>query len=298
MRWIGDVQRGEWLKERLDQAWRDMHIVVPHGYEAYARVFHPLSRDRPADTKSWHGRSTDSYVDLDNDQATWHTTAEAFGTQMHALAQFHRLVGTVPYSNETPLDAAGWRYFEPAVGNLDIDVLAAVAAHLVNNTSTPDTGVAAIWEGWGGLTSAAGYAELTLETDDDGKPTRLTTSSSDSSVPGTGLLSAEVAQGPKLELPDRSYFLFESGATTFTDESWTSQAPWVDHSWSPQSPSIIWPDDRSWVVVTEIDYDSTIVAGSLQLTSDLCRDPKIEALIIREGADLTWDADVVNRPPG
>jgi hypothetical protein len=29
----------------------------------------------------------------------------------------------------------------------------------------------------------------------------------------------------------------------------------------------------------------------------LVRDPAIEALIIREGSDLSWDADNENRPP-
>ncbi|MFE4229950.1 hypothetical protein ACFRJ8_18910 [Arthrobacter sp. NPDC056886] len=49
-------------------------------------------------------------------------------------------------------------------------------------------------------------------------------------------------------------------------------------------------------MVTEIDFDSTVVAGSHELVSALVRDPAIEALPLNEGADLTWDADVPNRP--
>ena len=78
--------------------------------------------------------------------------------------------------------------------------------------------------------------------------------------------------------------------------------PWRDRERearaSPPSahcPSLVWPDDRAWVLVTEVDYDSTIVGGSSELIRALVADPRLEALPIREGADLTWDADEVNR---
>ena len=63
----------------------------------------------------------------------------------------------------------------------------------------------------------------------------------------------------------------------------------------PTARASIWPDDRAWVLVTEVDYDSTIVGGTPELVRALCADPRLEALPIREGADLTWDADEVNR---
>ena len=49
------------------------------------------------------------------------------------------------------------------------------------------------------------------------------------------------------------------------------------------------------MLVTEVDYDSTIVGGTPELIRALCADPRLEALPIREGADLAWDADEVNR---
>ena len=33
----------------------------------------------------------------------------------------------------------------------------------------------------------------------------------------------------------------------------------------PQSPNLLWPSDRSWILVTEIDYDVTLIAGSEKL---------------------------------
>ncbi|NJC21057.1 hypothetical protein BJ994_000133 [Arthrobacter pigmenti] len=295
MEWIPDVERGAWLKERLNWSSNDMHAVVPRGFQAYARIFHPASRDRPAETKTWHGYEPGNVMDFETETVTWQQTADAFGTEMHALAQFHRLVRTAELYSSQELDPAGWRYTCPRLGNLDVGILAAVAAHLAEHTSTPDDGAAAVWGGWGGLTTGASCAVLTATENDDGT-LNATQSPQGSDEPGTGILPRAVATGPELELPQREYYLFDAGATDFAYADWPSKAPWISHTWDPQSPSIIWPEDHAWVLVSEIDFDSTIVAGSLELVSALCRDPDIEALIISEGADLTWDADVVNRP--
>jgi hypothetical protein len=113
-----------------------------------------------------------------------------------------------------------------------------------------------------------------------------------------GLLSDEISRGPRLELPQRSYLLFSAGATAFTDASWPDLAPWVSpdeaRAWA-QTPNVMWPADRAWVVVSEIDFDSTVVAGSAELIAAICASPGLEALPLREGADLTWDGDEVNR---
>lgn len=290
---IAEAERGAWLHALLDPTARDMHCVVPHGYAAYARVFHPATRDRPAGTLSWHRQDRSLPVVMDSEPASWSTVAATFGKTMHPLAQFHRLVGPLSGPYGEILDADGWRYSEPQLGNLDVDVLAAAAAVLCRHTATPDAGVAAVWEGWGGLTSAAGYAQLTfVAPDDETGPGEWTRKDS----PGTGLLPASVVGGPRLELPGRGHFLFSSGPNGFTDPVWTLAAPWHHDPRWPQSPSLLWPEDRSWVLVTEIDFDSTVVAGSPALIAELVGAPGVEALQISEGTCLTWDADGLNRP--
>ena len=52
--------------------------------------------------------------------------------------------------------------------------------------------------------------------------------------------------------------------------------------------------DRAWVLVSEIDYDSTVVAGPRDLVAALVADPGIEAFEIPPGADLTQDGDRIN----
>lgn len=63
-----------------------------------------------------------------------------------------------------------------------------------------------------------------------------------------------------------------------------------------QSPSIVWPDDHSWVLATEIDFDSTLVAGTTALIRELAQTPGLEVLPISSDSDLTGDGDVLNSP--
>lgn len=48
-----------------------------------------------------------------------------------------------------------------------------------------------------------------------------------------------------------------------------------------------WPADRAWFVVTEIDYDSTIVAGSPACIEAVVRDHRLESLPISADLDLS-----------
>ena len=105
-----------------------------------------------------------------------------------------------------------------------------------------------------------------------------------------------MVNGETLDLPGRAYYLFNAAPQFYMDPDWVNHVPWHHSPEWPQSPNILWPADRKWVMVTEIDFDSTVVAGSQELVAALVGDPAIEALPLFEGADLTWDADIPNRP--
>ena len=165
MEWTADVSAGNWLTERLGdgRSWGGtMHGVVPRGFDAYARIFHPATRDRPvgvawppvpyaAHAKEWNAFQS-AHPEIDEERVTWSDTASAFGTTMHALAQWSRIVGPRQIEGEDgPRDAAGWRYSEPLEGSLEPDLVSAVASILAHHTTTPDDGFVAVWEGWGGI---------------------------------------------------------------------------------------------------------------------------------------------------
>ena len=172
-----------------------MHCVAPRGYAAYARVFHPATRDRPAASGSWRRQDRSAFVDVETETVPWSALAQAFGTSMHAVAQHHLLPGPASEPYGEVLDAEGWRYSEPLQGNLDLGVLATLASRLCRHTSTPGKGVAAIWEGWGGLTSSAGYSQLTFHSDGAGTP--LTTTPAGGRRSRLGAAAGECGERPE-----------------------------------------------------------------------------------------------------
>src|SRR5690606_2250612 len=135
-------------------------------------------------------------------------------------------------------DADGWRYNEPREGSLDLTQLTALAKVLMEHTTRPENTVFAIWEGWGGLTSSAGFATFRFYGGIRGRINswrhklmphyrgpvfrfRRTPK------PGTGVLSEEASSGPRLELPNRNYILFRGDLATFVDRRWIQTAPWL-----------------------------------------------------------------------
>ncbi|MFD5214164.1 hypothetical protein [Microbacterium sp. NPDC058345] len=320
MEWIADSSAGSWLRERLDEKHETMHGVVPRGFRAYARVFHPAS------VRSLPGRAMPSWDELDrmpdsdrdalfgqyvDEPATWAEAAAAYGTVLHPQAQWGRIVRTPAGDDWRSRIAPDGRQFDaPGEGEMEPALLAAIARHLVGHTSTPDAGFAAVWEGWGGLIGHLGRtATPALMSDDPAHLEMLQRSIHDPFNDAfrkprwlPGILSDEVSNGPRLELPDREYVLFSAAPSAFADPHWILDAPWRNVESerqgfppSAQHPSILWPADRAWVLVSEIDFDSTVIAGSPALVAAICADPDIEALPLPENARLTWDADEVNR---
>lgn len=243
------------------------------------------------------------------DETTWSATAETFGTTMHALAQWASLI-QVERDVTARIAPDGREFSAPGEGRTSVATLAAIAAVLTQHTATPDEGFVGVWEGWGGLLgghggNGRGFFELT---DNPSRQSGWSSLRANFENPfrkakwTPGILADEISRGPRFELPDRGHVLFAAPPSAFADPDWILDAPWRDraaeeHGFAPeaQHPSILWPADRSWVMVSEIDFDSTIVAGSADLVRTICADEHLEALPIPEGAVLGWDSDPVNR---
>jgi len=322
MQWSADPSPGEWLRERLDAGYATMHGVVPRGFPAYARVFHPASvrslPGRAVPTQAEYERMPEAewqallgqYID---EPATWAETATAFGTVLHPEAQWQALVRTPPEEDwRTRIAPDGRQFDAPDEGSMEPALLAAIARHLVGHTSTPDAGYAAIWEGWGGLVGHLGQSpsRVFLEFDEDPAHQEMLQRSIHDPFENVfrkptwqpGILSEQISNGARLEMPGRDHVLFAAPPSAFADPAWILDAPWRDveaeqrgFAPSAQHPNLLWPADRAWALVSEIDFDSTVVAGPVELIHAICTDDMIEALPLREGADLTWEADEVNR---
>lgn len=94
------------------------------------------------------------------------------------------------------------------------------------------------------------------------------------------------------DLPHRRYYLF-----TGPLDDVTRFGHWVTRDWFlPRSPNLFWPDDRYWCVASEIDFDSTLVAGSADLIDDILRSPDLEAWPVGPRDSLAHDGDTINQP--
>ncbi|MRH28366.1 hypothetical protein GH740_03445 [Microbacterium sp. SYP-A9085] len=323
MEWTADVAAGDWLRARIDDPWGGtMHDTVLRGFAAYARVLHPASRERPVgrawpvegDAAAWEAFTADR-PEIDGEAVTWATTAAAFGTVMHPLAQWQRLVRSGdPYGDGiAPRDADGWRYDAPADGDLEPETLAVLAGILARHTTTPDDGCLALWEGWGGIVGGTGYgpSRYALDAGPDADPRHeafLAHSVRDvfnevfrRPTWQPGILSDEISRGPRFALPQREYVLFRGGVSELADPAWGRNAPWRDperglHGFDRfvHSPNLVWPADRAWVMATDIDLNATIVAGTAELVDAIAADSRLEAARIPAGAVIGWTSDEVN----
>ncbi len=116
--------------------------IVPVGFEAYARVFHPARR-----------REESELVEVG-----WGDVARDYGRVMHPLAEW----GSLTSSWRDPDRARIWDE-EPDTGRLPGRLARTLAEVLGRHTQTPEHCHFAVWEGWGGISERlSGAARFTL----------------------------------------------------------------------------------------------------------------------------------------
>ena len=122
-----------WLTDRVD-IWGPDWVtnMVGSGFEAYARLLHPLA-DEPG-------------------APTWAQVARSNGRIIHPSAQWKMISSLQPGSlTAAKVFAVRSHPSGPHGGNLNGWALEALCAVLAGHTTTPQTCYFAVWEGWGGL---------------------------------------------------------------------------------------------------------------------------------------------------
>ena len=126
-----DAEAARWLETALekprgrgDRA-NYAAAVIPRGYEAYVRLFHP------------------AWLAGEDRDITWAETAKLAGTQPHARMQWHAI-------SRAGDDGGGPRgLVPPEAGRMPEWMLGALAALLARHTSTPGSCYFTVWDGWG-----------------------------------------------------------------------------------------------------------------------------------------------------
>lgn len=292
MELITDVSRGAWLLARAG-TFGTVGGTAGTGFEASARILHPVSahREDRSVVDQWG-----DHPDVESAVWPWAEVAARTGKTMHPLVQWRSLTGRPDESDLVFED--GWRVHPPEEGRFEPILLAALTGHLAASTSTPDDLVAAIWNGWGelsgGSTLAVGWQgpdEPTAEEIESMRRYALEIQAQHNTA------QAAIRAALPVELfdwPHRECFLLSMTLPQLADPTWLDRARIGTVVDLARTPQMLWPEDHSWVLASEIDWDSTIVAGSRALVDAVLADDRFEAFPVDEDSDLTWGGDLVN----
>jgi len=260
---VTNVEPAAWIVKQLHPFTQDVGSVIPEGYEAYARVFHPAYRNER---------------DGNSVPVRWWEIASANGRIVHPEMQFPGITGS-PGPNYDPQPGV-WDE-EPELGSMPKEVAIRLAAILTAYTGTPTSCWFAVWNGFGNLNLPQDAPKF--------------------SIPYRDLFLLRGPLEAVAESPYVGQSADASTLICWPDDASVeavTEAPDLGE-WCYQSPNLWWPEDRAWCVATEIDFSWTYVGGSAACVRAILADPALEALPARIEDGITWDSDRRNPcPPG
>ena len=234
-----DVSAADWVLGRL-RPWDlssgvRLHSFAPDGFEAYARIFHPIRT-------------------LDCVGGRWAPLGAARGVELTPD------IALTEVSGLDPRDGEAFDDLTPLGGQLPPAACEALARALRPHTRMPDRCWFCLWEGNGAFWSYAHTAPYVDDADRGEAARYLADARAQDDV---------LDPTPKVEAEKRSYLLFQGpleAAHAF------EPAGWYDSS------NLWWPDDRSWIVVTEVDGFSTYVGADRSAIDDVLESSEMEAI--------------------
>lgn len=254
--WQSDLSQVAWLRDSFGPWGRSITSVVPGGFSSYARILHPAGDGEPpgGERRSW------ATIARDNDRVP------------HGTMQFHNIARPKGLPSGDPSDM-------PSVGTLPVPERTLLVELLTTETTRPDKCWFCMWDGWGDLDAQGVTARVEL-------PNR-------EYLLYTGPVSAALLVPPLAV--DRAV------VTSVTTSAGAAPAPMTRDAkeqvlielWRI-GPALWGPQDRAWVVATDIDLGWTYVGGSEQLIERLLAHPKLEAWRAQPSDPLSANSDVLN----
>lgn len=275
-----NAESARWLVERLTTFGEDVLSIVPGGFEAYARVFHSASR--VTCTSDGAAASTSELL-------RWEEVAALTGRRAHRAMQWPSVQGANPSLYDYTTLKAGDAYIGgPEEGSLPLELARTLWPVLGFHTQMRERCLFAVWEGF-------------------------------------GCLPRTVLDAPAFEIPARKFHLFigpleaveQSFCTDDPDEA-VSMGTFVAYdpeeesleevqaglaallaSLEPsyQSANLWWPEDRAWCVATEIDFNTTYVAGTQGLVDALLACEGLEIYQVEPTDGVAYGGDTLNPTP-
>lgn len=179
-----EVQAAQWISERLHPFAQDVGSVVPPGFDAYARIFHP----------AWKSQANAEM------EVRWSEVAAWSGRTVHAEMQFHSIATPVPGSHPGHSPWSG----EPRLGVLSKKQASALVVLLARHTSTPQYCRLCLWDGYGYLYRDSTRQVAYLWKQGEPKPP---------SPSLTSIRPRPEVKKHRVRLPARNYLLFTGSVT-------------------------------------------------------------------------------------
>lgn len=254
---VHDLEPAHWLTARFGGARAAVTAVVPNGFDAYARILHPIAHT---------GGPT-----------TWASVAEQTGRPVHPTVGWNALrdlPGRIRVADHDLRDGAA-----PSDGSLPDRQLAALCDVLLQHTADPNQCFAAVWDGYG-------WDNRSIIAFGDGPPEEGEIPIEQWRLP---TLSTAERAAPRVQLPHHDFYLF-AGPLPRTQDYDFETPHFPEDTAGPfleQSPNLLWPAEHSWCVATDIDFYSTLVGGTAQLIDRVLAHADLEALPIKPTDTLT-----------
>jgi hypothetical protein len=250
---------------------------VPDVFEAYARIFHPAmreaeERDLPLRNSGESKTGIPVYArdyGLQWCEVRWGEIAHANGKVAHPAMQWPSLVGGCDLSDDGTQPGLWER--APQSSSLPLRHTRALCETLGAFTRTPERCWCAVWEGYGDMVGLRNVSTL----------------------PRLEMLhrSMIVACGPLGAVPEKSFVEGFTGASQGISDGESVEGY--------RSPSLWWPDDRTWCAATDVDMQETYIGASTACVERLLADRRLEIMRVSADQDITYEADAINpRPHG
>ncbi|GGJ62333.1 MULTISPECIES: hypothetical protein [Glutamicibacter] len=247
--------QGQWIVDSCATA-DPLTVVaqIPVGYERYARILHPA-------------------YDEDDQAVRWGTVANSRGHIFTAADLFETIAGWDAQGNPATEDA--WEETDLPVDELPVEQWQALVK-ILSATNTKDYFVAGLWSGYAFI---EGGERIQIDYEDDLELSEEENRAAEAAALAEAqrpAFTADVLATPALELGGgyRNYRLFEVDGEFLANPVWATTADGEQR----QRPSLVFPQDHSWMLSTEPYDDCTLIGGSAQLIEAILQDPALEAI--------------------
>jgi hypothetical protein len=153
-------------------------------------------------------------------------------------------------------------------GHPSLEGIRSLAGVLRGATSTPDSCLFCVWNGWGWLHVSAG-AIASVGPEHPGRRDQLIE------------VEQFAASAPLVGDQYREYHLFSGPIEAVVDSSLEAM-PY-------QAPSLWWPDDEAWIVASEIDLSWTYVGGAPEVIDRVTAAWRFDGRRVGPDDPIRWD---------